>query len=533
MSVFTTVLIVIIAVCAVSVILYILFKWIFRQLVFRPFLQNELHQPPLFNPQLWKSLSAWPPKFPSPIFAAAPEETAEKAAWSRQWRIYAGCQVGFWLFFMMFGIGNSITITSSSGTPNFFVLLAYVTLGIIIIVPFALGLTDTLTGIAFVAARYFNKPLPNTRKNWELERWGVAMSFLFVFTLVALSTGYSWGRDSAPLKTIEVPLARLPQCLDKLRVFLITDVHTGPAVSKRFVEETTKVANGLDLDLVLHVGDGGDGEPRNIGAFNKPWGGLTCPNRYFVTGNHEYLHGNDGPKPWEDFYRDEVGFTVLHNAAVKVGATEFPSRSCGVSDSLTLVGIPDAQQEDSSLPDALKAVNTVGDEWLLLSHQPMVFPEAVSKSVGLQVSGHMHAGQCFPMHPIIYLTSQGLFSGLIQREKSFLYVSSGNANWGSRVRLFSRPENTLLILRNAQNFAAEGKTADVAMTSETVWAITGLIIAPLWLLGSLAVYVIEAYNPGMAWWKAENATFPELRGSVEMVSKEGHQVLPSSEKANV
>jgi len=348
-----------------------------------------------------------------------------------------------------------------------------------------------------------------------------------VFTLIALNTGYQWGRDSPAVKTVEVPLARLPQCLDKLRVFLITDVHTGPNVSKRFVEETVKVANGLDLDLVLHVGDGGDGKPEQIGAFNKPWGGIACPNRYFVTGNHEYLHGNDGPKPWEDFYRDEVGFTVLHNAAVKVGAAEFPSRSCSGSDSLTLVGIPDAQQADSSLPKALETVSSA-DEWLLLSHQPRVFPEAVAKKVGLQVSGHIHAGQCFPLHPIIYLSSNGLFSGLIQREKSFLFVSNGNANWGSRVRLFSSPHNTLLVLRHAQTFADEGKVADVAMTAETLWAIAGLVIMPLWLLGQLAVYVTETYYPGSAWWKAAQPTFPER--DVEMVSKGDHQVLSSEEK---
>lgn len=415
--------------------------------------------------------------------------------------------------------------------PNFLVVISYCAQGFVIIIPWAVGLTDTLTAIAFAGAKYSNKPLPNTRKNWEMERWSVVATLLTFFTLIACNTGYQWGRDSAATKTIEVPLARLPQCLDKLKVFLITDVHTGPAVGKSFVEETVKVANSLSPDVVLHVGDGGDGRPIDIGASNKPWGDITCPNRYFVTGNHEYLHGNDGPKPWEDFYRDQVGFTVLHNTAVKVGATEFPSRSCGASDSLTLVGIPDAQQADSSLPDALSTVDSANDEWVLMSHQPRIFPEAVAKNVGLQVSGHIHAGQCFPLHPIIYLTAKGLFSGLIQREKSFLFVSNGNANWGSRARLFSSPHNTLLILRNAQTFAAEGKEADLASTTETKWAITGLVIAPLWVLGCLAVYIIETFYPGSAWWANEMATYPEKQPQeLEMVSTHTHEALSSDDK---
>lgn len=504
------VILVIIQVIVVIVLLCILLWWLFHHFVWRPFLSGL--NPPILNLSLC-ACPTWP------LLSTKPSNEAEYKAWVRKWYIYGATWTFFLIWLALFGVGNLGNSASSEGNPNFFVMVALNFLGAIMITPWCVGITDFCTGLYFIISRLLAKPLPNTRKHWEFERFGFLMSLMIVFLLIGLNTSYQWGRDTPLLKTIEVPLARLPLCLDKLRVFLITDVHTGPNVSKDFVIQTTNFANSLQPDLVLHVGDGGDGRPEDIGHSNKPWGDITCPNRYFVTGNHEYMHGNDGSGvPWENFYETQVGFKVLHNTAVRMGAAEFPQRSCSANEHITLVGIPDVSSDDADLTKATSAVSA-GEEWILLSHQPRAFPEAAQqlgdKYVGLQVSGHIHAGQCFPLHPIIYITSGGLFSGLIQRDKSFLFVSNGNSNWGSRVRLFSSPHATLLILRHAQTFADEGKTADLTFTKEVHWAIAGFIFFPLWLSGLLVVYIME--RRGSAWWKVHPA---EVAGITD----------PSSEK---
>jgi len=55
------------------------------------------------------------------------------------------------------------------------------------------------------------------------------------------------------------------------------------------------------------------------------------------------------------------------------------------------------------------------------------------------------------------------------------------------VRLFSTPENTVLTLRNAKIFAAEGKEVDVSWTRESWWAVIGAVVLPVWLAAILTV----------------------------------------------
>lgn len=91
-------------------------------------------------------------------------------------------------------------------------------------------------------------------------------------------------------------------------------------------------------------------------------------------------------------------------------------------------------------------------------------------------------------------------------------MANGNANWGTRVRLFSSPHNTLLVLRHADTFRSEGRTVDLTSTKETNWAIAGLVLLPLYGLSQLAVYLMER-NAWGAWWKvgyqAENSVIAD------------------------
>ena len=164
-----------------------------------------------------------------------------------------------------------------------------------------------------------------------------------------------------------------------------------------------------------------------------------------MVGLAEYYHGMGGNiKPWEDFMRSALNFTVLHNTLAKLdGAAAFPSRGCAAGDDLYIAGVPDYWVGE---PDTAAATAELpaGAEWLMLSHQPGEFPNARDAGVGLQLSGHVHAGQCFPLHMGVWAAQRGRFSGLYREADSFLYVSNGQMNWGPRVRLYSSPENTVV-----------------------------------------------------------------------------------------
>ena len=101
---------------------------------------------------------------------------------------------------------------------------------------------------------------------------------------------------------------------------------------------------------------------------------------------------------------------------------------------------------------------------------------------------------------------RGRFSGLYREKDSFLYVSNGQSNWGPRVRLYSRPENTLITLRNSELFALEGKEVDLSWRRENYWAVFGMFLIPSWVIGIIVVVVMERRQT--AWWLPQNPGVP-------------------------
>lgn len=145
-------------------------------------------------------------------------------------------------WFCLLGAGRHAE--DSRDNPLFVQILTNVVMGRFIILPWFLGLTDFDGGCGFVVTKLTSAPLRNARKNYELERRGLTMLFVFVVSLIATSTGHNWGLAS-PLISKEVPLARLPLSLGGLKVFLITDVHVGPNVSKDIVDSVVGQGNPL------------------------------------------------------------------------------------------------------------------------------------------------------------------------------------------------------------------------------------------------------------------------------------------------
>jgi predicted MPP superfamily phosphohydrolase len=76
---------------------------------------------------------------------------------------------------------------------------------------------------------------------------------------------------------------------------------------------------------------------------------------------------------------------------------------------------------------------------ILLDHQPYYLEKAASLGVDLQLSGHTHHGQLWPLHHItkaIFTISRGY--GKI--DGMHAYVSNGVGTWGPPVRVGNRPE---------------------------------------------------------------------------------------------
>jgi predicted MPP superfamily phosphohydrolase len=243
----------------------------------------------------------------------------------------------------------------------------------------------------------------------------------------------------ARVRRLRVRLDRLPRAYNGLSIVQITDLHVGPTIGRSVVEDVVRRTNALLPDIVAITGDLVDGSVAELRDAVAPLAGLRARHGvFFVTGNHEYFSGAD---EWAREL-ERIGMRVLRNERVSIGEGDTAFDVAGVDDRSAL-------RHGGLSPRAAlaKALNGRDEtrELILLAHQPRSFLDAVSFGVGLQLSGHTHGGQIWPFNYLVRL-QQPFVTGLHERGRSQIYVSSGTGYWGPPMRLGTSGEITHLTL---------------------------------------------------------------------------------------
>ena len=104
---------------------------------------------------------------------------------------------------------------------------------------------------------------------------------------------------------------------------------------------------------------------------------------------------------------------------------------------LNLIGLSDDTTNKTKI-DHVKKLSQDDLFNLLIVHKPSIWKK-VSDNVNLMLSGHTHNGQIFPFNLIVKLKFPEIY-GLYKNINNFLYVSSGSATWGPKIRIGSNNE---------------------------------------------------------------------------------------------
>ncbi|MCJ7485046.1 MAG: metallophosphoesterase, partial [Candidatus Aminicenantes bacterium] len=247
-------------------------------------------------------------------------------------------------------------------------------------------------------------------------------------------------------RTVELSLS-IPKkagTIDHLTIVLASDLHLGTLVGKSRLEKIVDRINALAPDIVLMPGDLVDETvTAEIEAeFSAVMRRIRAPLGVFaVPGNHEFYSGLErnlaciracGIKVLED---EAVG---VAGAFVLVGRRDLSSLA-PLEPRLPIRDILDKQGFDDRL------------SVILLDHQPAHLEEANRAGVDLQLSGHTHAGQLFPLDLINRMVWE-LNWGYLRKGDTQYYVTSGVGTWGPPVRTGSRPE----IVRIHLTFGEDG-----------------------------------------------------------------------------
>lgn len=247
-----------------------------------------------------------------------------------------------------------------------------------------------------------------------------------VFILLVLSTiGYI--RFSNPkIVPLHIDLPNNGNKPESLNIVAVSDVHLGDMIRKSRLKKYVKLINQQQPDLILIAGDLFDRNMHTIERQNKQAELRKLNARYGVyaiLGNHEYFGNVNKAKE----IIEQSGIKLLRDSAVTI------------DNKLVIIGRDDRTNRNRKSLKHLTASVDSNLPSVLLDHQPYNLSEAVENNINVQISGHTHNGQIFPINRIVRRMYE-LAYGYKKTGNTHFYVSSGLGLWGAPIRLGTQSE---------------------------------------------------------------------------------------------
>ncbi len=264
----------------------------------------------------------------------------------------------------------------------------------------------------------------------------IALLAIIGVTTLIVATGYINARTP---KTRELNLH-----IDKsvpgektLRIVMASDIHMGTLIARNKTNKLVSSINQLKPDIILFAGDIVDEDLAPVIKYNLGANLMQLKANlgvYAIPGNHEYI---GGAEPAIRYLKDH-GVTVLRDSVLLV------------DNRFWLVGRDDRDKPRFSgkTRKELEVVMAPVDHNLpviLMDHQPFNLEKSATLGVDLQLSGHTHHGQLWPLN---YITSAiyEVSTGYKKIDRTHIYVSSGFGTWGPPIRLGSHSEIVVINL---------------------------------------------------------------------------------------
>ncbi len=210
---------------------------------------------------------------------------------------------------------------------------------------------------------------------------------------------------------------------DDIRILQISDLHMGTTMDASGLQDICDEMQEKSPDIIVLTGDLFDERTSKsdmeqtckiLGSMESKYG------IYYIFGNHDG-GSYGGSKEYEvseiESNMKDNGIRVLKDEVVQA------------TDEIYIAGRLDySNKERAKTSEILEDVDK-SKFILMLDHQPEGFEEGEAQGVDLQLSGHTHGGQIFPLG--LFLTHN---YGYFEEGDFSAIVSSGIGGWGYKIR---------------------------------------------------------------------------------------------------
>lgn len=213
-------------------------------------------------------------------------------------------------------------------------------------------------------------------------------------------------------------------------IALLTDTHYGTIQDTDLLKEKIQEINSLKPDLVILGGDiveEGTAKEKMREVFQ-------CLGEMESTYGVYYVYGNHDSQPYSA--NPAYTKTELESAILDSGIIILEDTCVEINGELILAGRADAAWGNASgraSPEELLKDADKEKYIIVADHQPVEAEENAAMGADLELSGHTHAGQMWPIGYFTELTGQ-LNYGEYQRDGCKVIVSSGFTGWGYPIR---------------------------------------------------------------------------------------------------
>jgi predicted MPP superfamily phosphohydrolase len=218
----------------------------------------------------------------------------------------------------------------------------------------------------------------------------------------------------------------------RMKIVAFSDLHLGYTVGKDELRDWIRLVNEENPDLVLIAGDIVDNavRPLYVQEIDLEFRRIRSKyGVYTIMGNHEYRDAGSA-----DFIR-RAGIRLLRDTAVLI------------NNQLYIAGRDDRSNADRKPLEKLIAGLDASKPVILLDHQPVHLEESEKNNITLQLSGHTHHGQIWPLSLITQLIFEKAH-GYLKKGNSHIYVSSGIGVFGGKFRIGTQSEYVVIHLKS-------------------------------------------------------------------------------------